>query len=173
MHMVFRTLLAFFKKKFLVKSQLTDTTTITMRVLPTDLDLMWHVNNGVYFSLMDFGRWDMVFRNGMYDLCNQKGWYAVVAGETIKFKRSLKLWDKFQLETQIVGHDDKYFFIKQKFTLKGELMATGLVKVRFLKKKGGAVDTQEIMSLSKGHKLEDNSGSLSNDWYSLEKLYLT
>lgn len=143
-----------------------------MRVLPTDLDLLWHVNNGVYFSYMDFGRWDAIFRNGVYDLSMKNGWYSVVAGETIKFKKSLQLWDKFEIETQILGNDDKYFFIRQKFLKKGDLMATGLVKVRFLKRAGGTVSTKEVLELFKDQKLENNVSDLSEEWFKIDSKYL-
>lgn len=174
MHMVFRTLLIFLQKKFFPrpKAHFGEKTIVTMRVLPTDLDFLWHVNNGVYFSFMDFGRWDMIFRNGVFDLSMKKGWYSVVAGETIKFKKSLKLWDKFQVETQIMGHDEKYFFIQQKFIKHGELMATGLVKVRFLKRKGGTVSTNEVMELFESEKLENRAEELAGEWLGLESKYL-
>jgi YbgC/YbaW family acyl-CoA thioester hydrolase len=147
-----------------------DETEISMRVLPVDLDLLMHVNNGVYFSFMDFGRWDMIFRNGSYDLAQKNGWYSVVAGETIKFKRSLKLWDKFSLKTRIVGHDEKYFFIEQIFLLKDQEMAKGLVKVRFLKRSGGTVGTSEVIS---GLNLQEKKAiQLSEDWSQLEAKYL-
>lgn len=172
MHMLLRTLWIFlFTKKILPKSEFNELTEVTMRVLPTDLDILWHVNNGVYFSFMDFGRWDMIFRNGIYDLSIKKGWYSVVAGETIKFKRSLKLWDKFTIQTRVIGHDDKNFFISQKFICRGEEMATGLVKVRFLKKKGGGVTSQEVMN-EFNSKLNNNAENLSQEWLELEKRYL-
>ena len=40
---------------------------------------------------------------------------SVVAGEAIKFKRSLKLWDKFTIHTKVIGHDEKNFLITQKW----------------------------------------------------------
>lgn len=170
MHMILRTLWVFLMRKGPGKARAFDETEITMRVLPSDLDLLMHVNNGVYFSFMDFGRWDMIFRNGSYDLAKKNGWYSVVAGETIKFKRSLKLWDKFQLRTRIVGHDEKYFFIEQKFFLKDQEMARGLVKVRFLKKTGGTVGVSEVL---RELKLEENHApELSHDWAQLEAKYL-
>ena len=172
MHMMFRTIWAFLTRSFLQKSHINERTVISMRVLPTDLDLLWHVNNGVYFSLMDFGRWDAIFRNGVYDAATKNGWYSVVAGETIKFKKSLELWDKFELETEIVGNDDKYFFIQQKFLRKGDLMATGLVKVRFLKRKGGTVSPTEVMDLFKGQDIQNRVDGLSADWFNLESKYL-
>lgn len=171
MHMIFRTLWIFMSKRFSKKSNITDVTEYSMRVLPTDLDLLMHVNNGVYFSLMDFGRWDMVFRSGLYDTCTKKGWYAVVAGETIKFKKSLKLWDKFTLQTQTVGHDEKNFFIRQKFICKGELMATGLVKIRILKKKGGSVSPEEV-SRELNIDLKNKMMDLSGEWLAIESKYM-
>lgn len=171
MHMIWRTLWIFFTKRWMKKSEIGDVTEYSMRVLPTDLDLLMHVNNGLYFSLMDFGCWDMVFRNGVYDSCYRKGWYAVVAGETIKFKKSLQLWDKFTLQTQIVGHDEKNFFIKQKFICRGELMATGLVKVRFLKKKGGGVAPSEVFQ-EINQQLESKSEGLSQEWLTLESKFM-
>lgn len=172
MHMILRTMLIFLKKRFLPKARFADKTIVTMRVLPTDLDFLWHMNNGVYFSFMDFGRWDMIFRNGVFDASMKNGWYSVVAGETIKFKKSLELWDKFQIETKIQGYDEKYFFIQQKFLRKGELMATGLVKVRFLKRKGGTVSTREVMDLFQDQELQNNASELSSDWFGIETKYL-
>ncbi len=171
MHMMFRTLWIFLAKRFKKNSEIGEMTEYTMRVLPTDLDLYMHMNNGVYFSLMDFGRWDMVFRNGTYDACNKKGWYAVVAGETIKFKKSLELWDKFTLQTQIVGHDEKNFFIQQKFICKGQLMATGLVKVRFLKRKGGTVSPKEVYD-ALNVQIENKTSDLSSEWLAIESKYM-
>lgn len=172
MHMILRTIIAFLKKRFLAKAHFNEKTTISMRVLPTDLDILMHVNNGVYFSFMDFGRWDMIFRNGVYDAAMKRGWYSVVAGETIKFKKSLELWDKFELHTEIVGYDDKYFFIQQKFMMKEALMASGLVKVRFLKRKGGTVSPQEVMDIFKDDELQNRVEGLSGDWFNLESKYL-
>jgi len=171
MHMFLRTIWIFICKRFSKKSELNEMTEYSMRVLPTDLDFLWHVNNGVYFSLMDFGRCDMVFRNGVFDACNKKGWYAVVEVETIKFKKSLDLWDKFTLQTQIVGHDEKNFFIQQKFICKGQLMATGLVRVRFLKRKGGTVATKEIFDELK-ISIDNQKTELSEEWLAMESKYL-
>lgn len=170
MHMILRTLWVFLFRGGLAKASAFEETEISMRVLPVDLDLLMHVNNGVYFSYMDFGRWDMIFRNGSYDAAKKNGWYSVVAGETIKFKRSLKLWDKFTLKTRIIGHDDKYFFIEQRFLMKDQEMAKGLVKVRFLKRAGGTVSVAEVLkAMDIG---ENRAPELSHDWAQIEAKYL-
>lgn len=171
MHMIWRTIWIFIIKRFLKRSDINEVTEYSMRVLPTDLDLLLHVNNGIYFSLMDFGRWDMIFRNGVFDACMKRGWYSVVAAESIKFKKSLKLWDKFTLQTQLVSHDEKNIFIQQKFICRGELMATGLVKVRVLRKKGGTVPTEEVFK-ELNTSIEIKKAELGTDWHELESKHL-
>lgn len=173
MHMLFRTGYSFLKKGFLKKTEIGEKTVISMRVMPVDLDFLWHVNNGVYFSYLDFGRMDMIFRNGVFDLCQKNGWYSVVASESIKFKKSLELWDKFEIETEIMGHDDRYFFIQQRFMRKNDLMATGLIKVRFLKKSGGTLATSEILRHFEHEKNPPRLDDLSQKLFELEKNYLT
>ena len=41
--------------------------------LPTDLDINRHMNNGVYFSIMDVARFDMLVRNGVWRAVPQQG----------------------------------------------------------------------------------------------------
>lgn len=171
MHMLLRTLWVFIFRRSRPRAHLDEVTRVSMRVLPIDLDILWHVNNGVYLSYMDFGRWDMIFRNGVYDLARRKNWYSVVAGETIKFKRSLRLWDKFEIETRIVGHDEKNFFIAQKFFCRGQEMASALVRIRFLKKSGGAVTPREVLN-EFSHEMRNEAQDLSQDWLGLESKYL-
>lgn len=172
MHMLWRFILSFIKGKFRTKILPGETSEVTMRVMPMDLDFLMHVNNGVYLSYLDHGRMDMIFRNGMYDICRNLGWYAVVAGESIKFRKSLKLFDKFTVQTTGVGHDEKYFFILHKIICKGEIMASAIVKVRFLKKSGGKVPTALVLSTLK-HVPHNKFDSLSEEWHGLESKYLT
>jgi YbgC/YbaW family acyl-CoA thioester hydrolase len=169
--MIFRTLLIFLRRRWLSRKTMGEVTTIEMRVLPSDLDLLMHVNNGVYFSFMDFGRWDMIFRNGVYNTSMKNGWYSVVAGETIRFRRSLKLWEKFSLETKVLGHDEKNFFIRQRFYRKDELVAAALVRVAFLKRAGGKVSPSEVLTELKAE-LPRISESVPQNWSGLEENYV-
>lgn len=171
MHMILRHIIWFLKRFSLSKAKLNETTTIEMRVLPTDLDFMWHVNNGVYFSFLDFGRMNMIFRNGIFELTQREGWYAVVGAETMKFRRSLQLWDKFKIETRTIGYDDKYFFIQQKIIHKDNIAALGIIKVRFLSKKGGGVNPA-FMIEKMGAEFKNEVPKLGEFWAELESTYL-
>jgi acyl-CoA thioesterase FadM len=173
MHMLIRYILLFLKRNKRPKVGPSETTYITMTVLPVDLDFLWHVNNGMYFSYMDFGRMDLIYRNGMFDMCRKMGWYSVVAGETIKFRKSLKLWDKFTIVTKPIGYDDRNFFVSQKFVKKDIVYAEALVKIRVLKKSGGGVNPAELAKLL-GQEIDNTSAErLAKEWWDIEEQYFT
>ena len=114
------------------------------RVLPTDLDVLGHMNNGVYFSIMDLGRMDLMIRAGSWARLTEHGFYPVASNETITFRKSLQPWQRFTLETKIVGYDAKAVFVEQRFVVKGEIFAQAFMRGRFLKKTGGTVSMQEL-----------------------------
>ena len=117
------------------------------RVLPTDLDVLRHVNNGVYFSLMDLARVDLLTRAGLARRIASRGWYPVVVAETIQFRRSLTLFDKFWIETRVLGWDEKAFVLEQRFIRGAESLAAALVRARFLSRDGGTVTPAEVLTV--------------------------
>jgi acyl-CoA thioesterase FadM len=117
------------------------------RVWPTDLDLLWHVNNGVYFSIMDLARIDLMARAGMAKLIRARGWYPVVVAETIQFRRSLNPFQRFEIETRVLGWDDKALVLEQQFFRGAEAVAHALVRARFLSRGGGSVSPGQLVEL--------------------------
>ena len=85
------------------------------RVGPTDLDILGHVNNGKYFSLMDLARVDLIARAGLLPHLRRRGWVPVVVAETIQLRRSLSLFQAFVIHTRVLGWDDKAFVLDQHF----------------------------------------------------------
>jgi acyl-CoA thioesterase FadM len=85
------------------------------RCLPTHLDALGHMNNGKYLSILDLARIDLLMRSGVTATMAKRGWYGVVASETIRFRRSLKLFQAFTVETAVLGWDDKAFVVQQRF----------------------------------------------------------
>ena len=122
----------------------------TFRVWPTDLDVFNHMNNGIYLSLLDLGRIDLSLRAGIWQQWKKLGWYPVVVAENITFRKSLKPWQKFDLETKVIGWDEQAFYFEQRFTVGGEIFTTAIVRVRFLKKTRGILSTQEVIDAGGG-----------------------
>ena len=124
-----------------------DVAVLPLRVLPSDLDVLGHMNNGVYLSIMDLGRMDLMIRCGLWPQLRARGWYPVMASATMTFRKSLEPWQRFDLETRIVGYDEKAIYAEQRFVVGGEIYARGIGKARFLKK-GGTVSLAELTELA-------------------------
>lgn len=117
----------------------------TLRVYPNDLDLNGHVNNGVYLTYADLGRFDLLLRSGNFRKIFKRGWYPVVVAETVRFHKSLKLFQRFTIETVVIGWDEKNILLQQRFECGGDLVALAVINARFLSRKGGSVATSEFL----------------------------
>ena len=127
-----------------------DVTRTRFLTLPTDMDILRHMNNGVYLSIMDIARFDMLQRNGVWAIFSKRGWYPVVVSETISFRKSLTLWQRFTVESRILGFDSKAVYVEQRFVRPGadgapEIYAQGYIRGRFLKRTGGVVGIDELI----------------------------
>lgn len=120
---------------------------MTFRTLLTDIDVLGHMNNGVYFSIMDLGRIDLMIRSGVWGKLRAHGMYPVMVNETISFRKSLDLGQKFVLETRLAGLDDKAIYTEQRFVVNGEIYAKAMTRARFLKKSGGTVSVAELVEV--------------------------
>lgn len=144
MHLIFRTLLLLLTaRRRRPKLDLFETSSLPMRVLPTDLDFANHVNNGMYLSLMDLGRFDLMVRSGFWKLMRSKGWGPVISNETISFRKSLEPWQRYSIETKIIGFDDRAIYFEQRMVVDGEIYASAFIATRMLSRKG-PVTNEEI-----------------------------
>jgi acyl-CoA thioesterase FadM len=118
------------------------------RVWPNDLDVLRHMTNSRYFAILDLARVDLMVRSRMWRQLNRLGWYPVVTLETMRFHRSLELWDRYVVATRVIGWDEKHVFIEQRFERDGAQVALGIVRARFLRRSGGTVPTSELLALA-------------------------
>jgi len=147
MNLFLRLLLLFLTYRFRPRCDVLGPTRKRFLVWPPDLDVLFHVNNGVYLSMLDVARVDMLLRSGMAQRLRRAGFYPVVAAETIRFRRSLQLFQTFEVETRIIGWDEKAFIIQHHFLRRDALVAEAVVRARFLKRKGGTVSTHELLTV--------------------------
>lgn len=126
-----------------------DVASTKFRVMPTDLDIFKHVNNGVYLSIFDIGRFDLLRRSGVWQIFVDRGWYPVVSSETITFRKSLQLGQRFTVESRILGYDRKAVYVEQRAVVAHhgtrEIYAQAFIRGRFLKRTGGTVDLAELI----------------------------
>lgn len=119
---------------------------LRVTTLPTDIDVLRHMNNGRYLSLFDLGRWDLLTRSGLADAMRAHGWYAVVSSETITFRKSLGLWQRFTIETRFIGHDDRALYMEHRAIVDGEVYARAIIRARMLKRSGGTLSHDELFA---------------------------
>jgi acyl-CoA thioesterase FadM len=146
-HLFFRTVLHLLLSRRRGAVDVHDVAVMHLRVMPTDLDVLGHMNNGMYLSIMDLGRMDLLIRSGAWKRLRAKGWYPVMANETISFRKSLQPWQAYELQTKIVGYDAKAVFVEQRFVVAGEIYASSTTRGRFLKKTGGTVSLAELADM--------------------------
>ncbi len=132
------------------RPSLWDVARTPFRVVPTDLDPLRHVNNGKYLSMLDLGRYDLLMRSGFWQEASRRGWYAVVAAQTITYKRSLTLGQRFALLTKVLGTDERAVYMEQTFVREGAVVARAVVQARFLRRTGGTVSPDELMDAAGG-----------------------
>lgn len=149
-NVIWRTLLVILRARLRVRRGRTlDPTAvggIRLTTLPSDIDLLRHMNNGRYLSLFDLGRWDLLIRTGLFDAMDAQGWYAVVSSETVTFRKSLQLWQRFEVQSRFIGHDDKALFLEHRAVVKGEVYARAIVRARMLRRTGGTVSHEELFA---------------------------
>ncbi|CAD5119243.1 DgyrCDS7876 [Dimorphilus gyrociliatus] len=80
------------------------------------MDEQFHMNNGRYFWHCDFGRLKLLAETGMLEVMEglKPKAYTLVAASTIRYRRSLELFEKFTLETELVHFDEKNLYIQQR-----------------------------------------------------------
>lgn len=125
---------------------LLDESIVEFRVWPNDLDLNLHMNNGRYLTLMDLGRLDLIFRMGMLRHMVRQRWQPMAASVTIRFRRALMPFQKFQIRTRLVCWDEQWIFFEQRFECESRLVARGFVRA-LLRGRTGNVPTAEILDV--------------------------
>lgn len=155
MNMIVRMLWLALRSRRWPRLRPTDVSRTPFRVRLSDLDVLRHMNNGIYLSIMDLGRIDLMRRSGTFQRVNERGWYPVVVAQTITYRRSLELGQKFDLETALLGVDDKSVFIEQRFVVAGQIYAQAIVRARFLKRSGGTVPMEELIEVVEGEELPE------------------
>lgn len=146
MNLYLRLLILFIKFRWKSPLNLMDKSILKLYVLPNDLDIHMHMNNGRFNSIMDLGRVDIMLRTGLLQMVYKKKWIGVVGSIHTRFKRPLKLFQAYELHSQIIYWDNKWTWIEQKIFSNEKLVSSALVQT-LIRKKGANVATPELQKL--------------------------
>lgn len=139
------------------------------RALPNDIDSGLHVNNARYFSFMDLGRIDWLLRTGILTPAIRRKWVPTVGSQFIRFRKPLKCFKTFELQTKLICFDDKWCYIEQTFLRKKTVMAIGYVKAMFTSSKGN-IPPKEYFELVNKPLLSPQYPQIVEKWKEIDKM---
>jgi acyl-CoA thioesterase FadM len=114
MNLILRLLMVLATAMFRGPLALDDTSRVQLRVLPNDLDLNLHMNNGRYLTVMDLGRIDFLIRAGSPRLFLRNRWQPLIGGTIIRYRFGLRAFQRFEVATRILCWDEKWFYFEQR-----------------------------------------------------------
>ena len=92
---------------------LTDTHVSHHICWPWDLDLWVELNNGRTLTLFDLGRIPLAMRTGLAGVLRRQGWGITVAGNTIRYRRRVRVFDRLEMHSRCIGWDHRFLYMEQ------------------------------------------------------------
>jgi acyl-CoA thioesterase FadM len=128
MNLYLRLLWAILRSQRLPRLQLGDTLQRTLRVLPNDIDINGHMNNGRYLTLIDLMLVEYFVRTGFATLMLQRGWRPMSGGSFITYRRGLKPLQSYTLRFRLDACDAQWNFMRFEFVDGDRVCAAGYMK---------------------------------------------
>ncbi|MES2739359.1 MAG: thioesterase family protein [Pseudomonadota bacterium] len=147
MNLLFRMLWMFITVRWRGAAGLFDTTRLRMMVLPNDLDFNGHVNNGRYLTLADVARMDFVVRTGCARVALRLRAHPVVGDALAKFRRDLRPFQRYQIETRLLAWDEKWVFVEHRFVRRKRVLGVVLMRGVFVAPAGPLTPTALLAAM--------------------------
>ncbi|MGC9417763.1 MAG: acyl-CoA thioesterase [Rhodovulum sp.] len=87
---------------------------------PWDLDIWMELNNGRTLTLLDLGRLPLAKRVGLIAALKAQRWGLTMAGVTVRYRRRVRMFHRFEIRSRCVGWDDRFIYIEQAMWRNGE-----------------------------------------------------
>jgi len=117
------------------------------RVLPHDIDVFGHMNNGRYLQIMDVARAEWMLQTGVAGAIRKNRWGPVLGGGFIRFRHSMKLWQSYSVLTRLLGWDKHWFYLEHCFLDQTQrYVAVGITRAG-LRKNGAWVGAHEVANI--------------------------
>ncbi len=111
---------------------------------PWDLDLWAELNNGRTLTIYDLGRIPMAIRTGLWAVIRRKGWGITVAGNTTRYRRRVRMFDRLEMHSRCIGWDQRFLYMEQSMWKAGECTSHMLLRSA-VTSKAGIVPPSEVL----------------------------
>ncbi len=102
------------------------------RVSLRQIDVNWHMNQAAYAEEFEWGRLDLLLRSGGVDRWRAAGVWPVVAEQRIVYRRELKPWASYVLDTRMVGIEGRLLCVTGHLVVGRRVHARNDTKLIFL-----------------------------------------
>lgn len=103
---------------------------------PWDLDPWRELNNGRTLTLYDLGRIPMSLREGLFSVLRDNRWGITVAGNSVRYRRRIRGFDRFTMVSRNLGWDEKFIYMEQTMWRRGECTNHMLVRAAVTSESG-------------------------------------
>lgn len=119
---------------------------------PWDLDPWVELNNGRTLTLYDLGRIPLAMRSGLIPILKQKGWGITVAGNSTRYRRRIRVFNRFTMISRMIGWDHRFIYMDQSMWKGGECCNQVLIRSAVTSAKGIVPPSEVVAAL--GHEAD-------------------
>jgi len=131
MNLYFRVLLTLLKNLFQrIRCSITDKMVWTGRVLPNDIDVFGHMNNGRYLTLIGLALFDAGIKSGNFKATVKFKYVYLFSNTDIQWIKPLRLFEKFSIESHLKYWEHNRAYVEVEFRNgKGQVVSKASYKV--------------------------------------------
>ncbi|MDZ7784758.1 MAG: thioesterase family protein [Halioglobus sp.] len=127
MNLYLRLLVAVIRGLLRPKAPVSHVAESRFRVMPHDIDVFGHMNNGRYLQIMDVARAEWMARAGVLGAMWRNRWSAMLGGTTVRFRRSLSPFQRYIVRTRLLCYDSDWFYLEHAvITVSNTTVAVGV-----------------------------------------------
>ena len=114
------------------------------RCWPQDIDPWMELNNGRTLTLYDLGRLPLGARTGLHKVLKAKGWGMTVAGNSLRYRRRVRMFDVVEMRSRCIGWDHRFIYMDQSMWKGGDCTSHMLIRSA-VTSKAGIVAPKELL----------------------------
>jgi acyl-CoA thioesterase FadM len=147
MNLYLRLLWTVLRSWFLPKLKIHDVIERPLRVLPNDIDINMHMNNGRYLTLVDLLMLEFFVRTGYAKVLLAQGWKPMSGGSIVSYRRGLRPLQAYTVRYRLAACDEVWNYMHFEFVSNGSVCAAGYMKGAAVSKHGFVKNTQSYALL--------------------------
>jgi len=117
------------------------------RCWPQDIDPWKELNNGRTLTLYDLGRIPLGQRTGLHKVLKANRWGMTVAGNTTRYRRRVRLFDRVEMISRCIGWDARFIYMEQSMWKGGECTSHVMIRSAITSRAGIVPPAEALKAL--------------------------